>query len=164
MPRVRHADLYQAQRGCPTSRAAPTARRCSVFWRRPRCFSRTTLRATLDRLQLSPERLLAHNPVLVVASGTTGPYAHMSAMEHYGSGRCPAPRRPREARRAADQGRCRVRRLRRHRLFAAISAALFQRERAGRGQIVEVPEHDIIYPRIEATRDGLRGQGPYAPL
>ena len=49
-------------------------------------------------------------------------------------------------------------------LFAAISAALFQRERTGGGQIVEVPRHDIIYPRIEATRYGLRGQGPHAPL
>src|SRR6266508_3697690 len=40
---------------------------------------------TMERLQLGPERLLAHNPRLVVASGkgygSTGPYAHMSAMD-----------------------------------------------------------------------------------
>jgi formyl-CoA transferase len=40
---------------------------------------------TMERLQLSPARLLEHNPRLVVASGkgygSTGPYAHMSAMD-----------------------------------------------------------------------------------
>ena len=40
---------------------------------------------TMDRLQLSAERLLAHNPRLVVSSGkgygSSGPYAHMSAMD-----------------------------------------------------------------------------------
>src|SRR4030095_14692954 len=39
----------------------------------------------MERLQLSPARLLARKPRLVVASGkgygSTGPYAHMSAMD-----------------------------------------------------------------------------------
>jgi CoA-transferase family III/Acyclic terpene utilisation family protein AtuA len=40
---------------------------------------------TMERLQLGPARLLEHNPRLIVASGkgygSTGPYAHMSAMD-----------------------------------------------------------------------------------
>ena len=40
---------------------------------------------TMERLQLSPQRLLEHNPRLIVARGkgygSTGPYAHMSAMD-----------------------------------------------------------------------------------
>src|SRR6266508_6254388 len=41
--------------------------------------------ATMERLQLSPQRLLERNPRLVVASGkgygATGPSAHLSAMD-----------------------------------------------------------------------------------
>ena len=40
---------------------------------------------TMERLELGPARLLEHNPRLIVASGkgygSTGPYAHMSAMD-----------------------------------------------------------------------------------
>ncbi len=39
----------------------------------------------MERLKLAPARLLEHNPRLVVASGkgygSSGPYAHMSAMD-----------------------------------------------------------------------------------
>ena len=74
---------------------------------------------TMERLQLGPERLLAHNPRLVVASGK-GYGIHRPLRPHvrHGHHRAGDVRRRlghRGARRAADQGRCRVRRLlRRH--------------------------------------------------
>ena len=69
----------------------------------------------MERLQLGPARLLEHNPRLVVASGkgygTTGPYAHMSAMDITVQAMSGAAAATGAARRAADQGRRRVRRL-----------------------------------------------------
>ena len=74
---------------------------------------------TMQRLQLSPERLLAHNPRLVVASGkgygsTRSLRAHVRH-GHHGAGDVRCRLGHRGARRAADQGRRRVRGLlRRH--------------------------------------------------
>ena len=91
---------------------------------------------TMERLQLSPERLLEHNPRLVVASGkgygSTGPYAHMSAMDitvqamsgsASATGESDGP--PTKAGAAFVDFSGGIH------LFGAISAALFQRERTG---------------------------------
>ena len=74
---------------------------------------------TMERLQLGPARLLEHNPRLIVASGkgygSTGPYAHMSAMDITVQAMSGRRRHHRRARRATDQGGRLVRRLlRRH--------------------------------------------------
>ena len=106
---------------------------------------------TMERLQLAAERLLEHNPRLVVACGkgygSTGPYAHMSAMDitvqamsgsASATGESDGP--PTKAGAAFVDFSGGIH------LFGAISAALFQRERTGRGQIVEVSMHDTHLP------------------
>jgi len=115
---------------------------------------------TMERLQLGPERLLAHNPRLVVASGkgygSTGPYAHMSAMDitvQAMSGAASATGEPDGP--PTKGGAAFVDFSGGIHLFAAISAALFQRERTGRGQLVEVSMHDTIYPMLASSLGGL---------
>ena len=115
---------------------------------------------TMERLQLGPARLLAHNPRLVVASGkgygSTGPYAHMSAMDitvQAMSGAASATGEPDGP--PTKAGAAFVDFSGGIHLFAAISAALFQRERTGRGQIVEVSMHDTIYPMLASSLGGL---------
>ena len=91
---------------------------------------------TMERLQLSPERLLEHNPRLIVASGkgygSTGPYAHMSAMDitvQAMSGSASATGEPDGP--PTKAGAAFVDFSGGIHLFGAISAALFQRERTG---------------------------------
>ena len=115
---------------------------------------------TMERLKLAPERLLQHNPRLIVASGkgygSTGPYAHMSAMDitvqamsgsAAGTGAPDGPPTKSGASFVDFSGGIH--------LFGAISAALFQRERTGRGQLVEVSMHDTIYPMLASSLGGL---------
>ena len=115
---------------------------------------------TMERLQLAPQRLLERNPRLIVACGkgygSTGPYAHMSAMDitvqamsgsASATGESDGP--PTKAGAAFVDFSGGIH------LFAAISAALFQRERTGRGQIVEVSMHDTIYPMLASSLGGL---------
>jgi crotonobetainyl-CoA:carnitine CoA-transferase CaiB-like acyl-CoA transferase len=115
---------------------------------------------TMDRLQLGAERLLRHNPRLIVASGkgygSTGPYAHMSAMDitvQAMSGSASATGDPDGP--PTKSGAAFVDFSGGIHLFGAISAALFQRERTGRGQIVEVSMHDTIYPMMASSLGGL---------
>src|SRR6186997_1340580 len=114
----------------------------------------------MERLQLGPARLLEHNPRLVVASGkgygTTGPYAHMSAMDitvQAMSGAASATGEPDGP--PTKAGAAFVDFSGGAHLFAAITAALFQRERTGRGQIVEVSMHDTVYPMLASSLGGL---------
>jgi crotonobetainyl-CoA:carnitine CoA-transferase CaiB-like acyl-CoA transferase len=111
---------------------------------------------TMERLELSPQRLLKHNPRLVVAYGSTGPYAHMSAMDitvqamSGGAATTGEPDGP-----PTKAGPAFVDFSGGVHLFAAISTALFQRERTGRGQIVEVSMHDTVYPMLASSLGGL---------
>ena len=88
--------------------------------------------------------------------GSTGPYAHMSAMDitvqamsgsASATGESDGP--PTKAGAAFVDFSGGIH------LFGAISAALFQRERTGRGQIVEVSMHDTIYPMLASSLGGL---------
>jgi crotonobetainyl-CoA:carnitine CoA-transferase CaiB-like acyl-CoA transferase len=115
---------------------------------------------TMDRLLLGPTHLLEHNPRLIVASGkgygSTGPYAHMSAMDitvQAMSGSAAATGEPDGP--PTKAGAAFVDFSGGIHLFGAISAALFQRERTGRGQIVEVSMHDTIYPMLASSLGGL---------
>ena len=115
---------------------------------------------TMERLQLAPERLLEHNPRLIVARGkgygSTGPYAHMSAMDitvqamSGGASVTGDPDGP-----PTKSGAAFVDFSGGIHLFGAISAALFQRERTGVGQTVEVSMHDTIYPMLASSLGGL---------
>jgi crotonobetainyl-CoA:carnitine CoA-transferase CaiB-like acyl-CoA transferase len=115
---------------------------------------------TMERLDLAPQRLLQLNPRLIVASGkgygSTGPYAHMSAMDitvqaMSGSASATGDRDgpPTKAGAAFVDFSGGIH------LFGAVAAALFQRERTGRGQIVEVSMHDTIYPMLASSLGGL---------
>jgi crotonobetainyl-CoA:carnitine CoA-transferase CaiB-like acyl-CoA transferase len=115
---------------------------------------------TMDRLELAPAQLLARNPRLIVASGkgygSTGPYAHMSAMDitvQAMSGSAAATGQPDGP--PTKAGAAFVDFSGGIHLFGAISAALFQRERTGRGQLVEVSMHDTIYPMLASSLGGL---------
>ncbi len=115
---------------------------------------------TIERLQLGPEQLLEHNPRLIVARGkgygSTGPYAHMSAMDitvQAMSGSAAATGMPDGP--PTKAGAAFVDFSGGIHLFGAISAALFQRERTGRGQLVEVSMHDTIYPMLASSLGGL---------
>ena len=115
---------------------------------------------TMERLQLAPARLLDRNPRLIVASGkgygTTGPYAHMSAMDitvQAMSGGASATGEPDGP--PTKGGAAFVDFSGGIHLFGGISAALFQRERTGRGQIVEVSMHDTIYPMLASSLGAL---------
>jgi crotonobetainyl-CoA:carnitine CoA-transferase CaiB-like acyl-CoA transferase len=115
---------------------------------------------TMERLELAPELLLRHNPRLIVASGkgygSTGPYAHMSAMDitvQAMSGSASATGDPDGP--PTKAGAAFVDFSGGIHLFGAVAAALFQRERTGRGQIVEVSMHDTIYPMLASSLGGL---------
>src|SRR5246500_3183476 len=115
---------------------------------------------TMERLQLHPERLLEHNPRLIVACGkgygSTGPYAHMSALDitvQAMSGSASATGQPDGP--PTKAGAAFVDFSGGIPLFGAVAAALFQRQRTGRGQIVEVSMHDTIYPMMASSLGGL---------
>ena len=115
---------------------------------------------TMERLQLAPALLLDRNPRLIVASGkgygSTGPYAHMAAMDITVQAMSAAASVTGDADGPPTKsGAAFVDFSGGIHLFGAISAALFQRERTGRGQFVEVSMHDTIYPMLASSLGGL---------
>lgn len=114
----------------------------------------------LKRLGLDLQDLVEHNPRLVVASGkgygSTGPYATMSAMDLTvqamsgtiaTSGFADGP--PVKAGPAFSDFSGGIH------LFGAAMAALFDREKTGKGRVVEVSMHDTIYPMLTSALSGL---------
>lgn len=114
----------------------------------------------MARMGLDPELLLRRNPRLVYASGkgygSEGPYSQMPAMDltvqamagviawtGFADG-LPVKTGPAFADIMGGVH-----------LFAGVAAALLQRERTGRGQLVEVAMHDTIYPALASILGGL---------
>ena len=114
----------------------------------------------LGRMGLGPEVLLERNPRLVVASGSgygsSGPYAALPAMDltvqamsgTIGTTGFPdgPPVKAGPAFTDLSGG---------IHLFGAAMAALYERERTGRGRHVEVSMHDTIYPMLTTAVSGL---------
>lgn len=114
----------------------------------------------LDRLGLGVEALHVRNPRLVIASGkgygSTGPYSSMSAMDLTvqamsgtiaTSGFSDGP--PVKAGPAFSDFSGGIH------LFAGAVAALYDREKTGKGRVVEVSMHDTIYPMLTSALSGL---------
>ncbi|PRZ44124.1 formyl-CoA transferase [Antricoccus suffuscus] len=111
---------------------------------------------TMDRLDLAPQDLLELNPRLVYASGkgygSTGPYAHMMAMDitvQAMSGAISSTGMPDGP--PMKAGPAFIDFSGGIHLYAAIMTALYQRERTGRGQLVEVSMHDTVYPMLASS-------------
>lgn len=111
---------------------------------------------TLDRLGLGPESLLERNPRLVVASGkgygTSGPYATMPAMDltvQAMSGAISTTGFPDGA--PVKTGPAFTDFSGGIHLFGGAMAALYDREKTGKGQVVEVSMHDTIYPMLTSA-------------
>lgn len=112
------------------------------------------------RMGLDPAALMARNSRLIYASGkgygNDGPYAHMPAMDITvqamagviaSTGFTDGP--PVKAGPAFADIMGGVH------LFAGIATALYQREKTGRGQMVEVSMHDAVYPALASMLGAL---------
>nr|WP_277817689.1 CoA transferase [Dietzia natronolimnaea] len=111
---------------------------------------------TLDRLGFGAETLLERNPRLVIASGkgygASGPYATMPAMDLTVQAMSGAisttgfpdgpPVKTGPAFTDFSGG---------IHLFGGAMAALYDREKTGKGQVVEVSMHDTIYPMLTSA-------------
>ena len=114
---------------------------------------------TMERLQLGPDAAARRTTRgwSWRRARATGPPAPTPTWRRWTSPckRCPAASRPPASRRAPTKsGAAFVDFSGGIHLFGAISAALFQRERTGRGQIVEVSMHDTIYPMLASSLGG----------
>lgn len=114
----------------------------------------------LERMGLAPDVLLERNPRLIVASGkgygSSGPYAAMPAMDLTvqamsgtiaSTGFSDGP--PVKAGPAFTDFSGGIH------LFGAAMAALYERERTGRGRVVEVSMHDTVYPILTSALSSL---------
>jgi len=118
----------------------------------------------MDRLGLSAQSLHAANPRLVIASGSgygkTGPYRDFPAMDLTvqamagvidTTGYPDAP--------PVKAGPAMADFLAGIHLFGAIAAALFERERTGRGRTVEVSMMEAVYPTLASALGLFYGGG-----
>jgi crotonobetainyl-CoA:carnitine CoA-transferase CaiB-like acyl-CoA transferase len=115
---------------------------------------------TMARLGLDPRTLCDRNPRLVYATGKgygqDGPYAHMAAMDitvQAMSGAIASTGFPDGP--PVKAGPAFVDFSGGIHLFAAAVSALYQRERTGRGQVVEVSMHDTVYPMLASALGGI---------
>ena len=114
----------------------------------------------MARLGLDPERLMQENPRLIYATGKgyglAGPYAHMAAMDltvQAMSGTISSTGFPDQD--PVKTGPAFIDFMSGVHLFAGVATALFQRERTGLGQLVEVSMHDTVYPTLASSLGGL---------
>jgi len=123
---------------------------------------------TMDKLDLGSDLMLRVNPRLVYASssgyGSTGPYQDFPAMDltvqaiagvMSTTGFPDAP--PVKAGPAVCDFSAGIH------LYAGIVTALYQRERTGRGEVVEVTMHESIYPTLMSSLGLLFGSDGTAP-
>jgi crotonobetainyl-CoA:carnitine CoA-transferase CaiB-like acyl-CoA transferase len=110
----------------------------------------------MAKLGLDPQVLTQDFPRLIYASGkgygSEGPYAHMPAMDitvQAMSGVVSTTGFPGGP--PVKAGPAFVDFLGGIHLFAGISAALYHRERTGRGQFLEVSMHDTVYPTLASA-------------
>ncbi len=107
----------------------------------------------MERLGLSARSLMSRNPRLIYASGkgygSDGPYAEMPAMDitvQAMGGVIAATGFPDGPPVKAGPAFADI--MGGVHLFAGIASALYQREKTGQGQLVEVSMHDTIYPTL----------------
>ena len=118
---------------------------------------------TMERMGLAPGTLLELNPRLVYASGKgygqQGPYAQMAAMDitvQAMSGTIATTGFPDQP--PVKAGPAFADFLGGVHLFAGIASALFQRERTGTGQHVEVAMLDTVYPTLASALGAIYNQ------
>lgn len=114
----------------------------------------------MARFGLDPADLMRRNPRLVYATGKgyglDGPYAHMAAMDitvQAISGTISSTGMPDGP--PVKTGPAFIDFGTGAHLFGGIAAALFQRERTGHGQLVDVAMHDTVYPTLASTLGGI---------
>lgn len=114
----------------------------------------------MERMGLDPAQLMERNPRLIVASGkgygNEGPYAQMPAMDitvQAMAGVIASTGFPDGPPTKAGPAFADI--MGGIHLFAGIATALYQREKTGRGQFVEVSMHDTIYPALASVLGGL---------
>lgn len=122
----------------------------------------------MERLGLDPAALIARNQRLIYASGkgygNDGPYAHMPAMDitvQAMSGAIASTGFPDGPPVKAGPAFADI--MGGVHLFAGIATALYQREKTGRGQMVEVSMHDTIYPALASILGGLYNDPAHQP-
>lgn len=114
----------------------------------------------MARLGLEPSMLCERNPRLIYATGkgygSDGPYASMAAMDitvQAMSGTIASTGFPDGP--PVKAGPAFIDFSGGVHLFAAATAALFQRTITGRGQLVEVSMHDTVYPMLASALGGI---------